>query len=115
MNDEKLDWTDFGIYEPHDLPTDWQHVLSISDGAGYEWSEFYAFYSPTARRFFWSGGSGCSCSGWGDDLKRETDFENGSKADLERAARDFLDDNSYDFTPADGIAAMETLRRWRKP
>ena len=59
---------------------DWEYVAGAEeDDLCYEWDEIHVFYSPSARRSFWSSGSGCSCNGWGEGLSSAADFENGDK------------------------------------
>lgn len=120
MDTKEFNWEDYGIYswgidDGHTLPTNWQHVITVTDGGGgYEWATLHAFYSPTARRFFWLGDSGCSCNSWGDGVGSEADFHNGTKKDLERAVREFLSVHShYGFSATDGIDALAELRRWK--
>lgn len=88
-----VNWNDFGVYRNgeygRDLPTNWLPVTSIDLGCGYEWEEFHAFWSPTARRYFWHGSAGCSCNSWADDVDAEADFRNGGRADLLRAIREW--------------------------
>lgn len=114
MTDQKpIDWADYGVYTAPHMPADWVHVLTVNDGIEYEWSTLEAFYSPTARRYFWYGDSGCSCNWWGDTLTSEADFENGSKADLERAIRTFAGRGS--LNTGDFLTALDDLRRFKAP
>ena len=108
-----VNWSDYGISGDH-LPTNWQHVVSLTDGGWYKWVTLHAFYSPTSRRYFWDYGSGCSCTYWGMDLRSEADFANGSKDDLIRAIRRFRDYCTiYGFSPSDIIDAVNKVRVWR--
>ena len=108
-----VNWSDYGLSGDH-LPTNWQHVVSLTEGGWYEWVTLHAFYSPTSRRYFWDYGSGCSCNYWGMDLLSETDFANGSKDDLIRAIRRFGDHyDIYGFRPSDIIDAVSEVRAWR--
>ena len=112
-----IDWTRFGIYryddEPSQLPDNWLHVVSMDVG-GYEWSTLHAFYSPTARLYFWYGDSGCSCNSWGDKVHSEADFENGDKDALKRALSRFAD-STYSFRPSDLLDAAETVNQFQPP
>lgn len=111
-----IDWTDYGIYRYDDsatLPQDWQHVLTLGDWGGYDWSTLHAFWSPSARRFFWSGSSGCSCNSWGDDLRSEADFENGSKDDLRRAIRAFAEEYQYSVGAGEAFKALDELAAFK--
>lgn len=106
-----IDWSDYGVYE-HELPTNWQHVATIDVGS-YEWATFHAFYSPTSRRYFWLDDAGCSCSSWGDYVRSEADFHNGTKTDLIRAVHSFTAENSEFVSPADVLDTLATIRTWR--
>lgn len=82
---------------------DWVEVFDIDTG-GYEWTAFKGFYSPSARRYFWKGDSGCSCNSWDEDLNNAQDFENGDRAALRNALRDYaageyVDDDFKARTP----------------
>lgn len=107
---EPINWSDFGIYGTHQLPTDWQHVLTVDEG-GYEWTTFHAFWSPTARRYYWSGGAGCSCNYWSQDLSTVADFEDGPKDALARAVRAFVAEH-YILEESDAVTALDELRRF---
>lgn len=74
----------FEANESRRLPgtEDWLEVAKLGDQGGYSWSDFNAYYSPSARRYFWHGDSGCSCNGWGDELGSSEDLQNGGRADL---------------------------------
>lgn len=109
----QLDWSEFGIWRDDKLPTDWAHVASIDASGGYDWTTLHAFWSPTARRFFWASGSGCSCNSWGDDLRTEGDFENGTKDDLQRAIRQFAEDYSYSIPATVVLDAVSDVARFR--
>ena len=92
---EPIDWANaYGIYSPSDdlAAVDWVPVASYDTGGGYDWTTFHAFWSPSARRFFWYGDSGCSCKEWGDNLESPSDFYDGDKAALQRAFREFADE-----------------------
>lgn len=108
-----IDWSHFGIYDRTDnLPTDWQHVLTLDEGVGYDWATLHAFWSPSARRFFWLGDFGCSCNLWGDDVRSESDFENGDKAALRRALRVFTDERNY-INSGQLVDALDELARFK--
>ena len=108
-----INWgNDYGIYGST-IPTDWQHVLTVSSGGGYDWQTFHAFYSPTSRRFYWHGAAGCSCNDWGDELASESGFQNGMKGDLERAVRAFTREYAWAFNAIEVVDAMDELHRWR--
>lgn len=95
---------------------DWVEVGQLGDdGGSYDWTEFRAFYSPSARRYFWHGDSGCSCSGWGDDLSTSESFENGDRAALLRAWEEFAKDHSYGMPTPDYLFGVSEVRKFREP
>ena len=118
MNDQTpkpIDWADtYGIYSPSDdlAAVDWTPVVSYDAGGSYDWTTFHAFWSPSARRFFWHGDSWRSCNWWGDNLHRPSDFYDGDKAALQRAFREFAEEKYLDagdaLRTADQIARFKT-------
>lgn len=108
---EPIDWAYYGVPRERNLPTDWVHVLTMDDGGGYEWSTLHAFYSPSARRYFWLADFGCSCNWWGDFIESEADFNNGKKDDLERAIRAFAAERG--LGPEVAFDALADLRRFK--
>lgn len=107
---------DTGKSEPLPGTEDWVRVAALEDGrCDYEWTEFRAFYSPSARRYLWHGDSGCSCNGWGDDVRTPSDFEDGDRAALLRAWETFTKDHSYDFSPADYLVGVSTIKAFKEP
>lgn len=103
-------------YERLDGTEDWLTVADLEDGRGdYEWTEFKAFYSPSARRYFWHGDGGCSCNGWGDDVSTPADFEDGDRAALLRAWKTFTEDHSYDFDTNDYLSGVAEIRNFKEP
>jgi len=113
----KYRWND-GVREKFQLEgtEDWVVVVELfgDSGGGYEWSEFKAFYSPAARRYFWFGDGGCSCNGWGDYLDLAM-FENGSREDLTRAWRKFTEENKIDFTATHYFDGVQEIRKFEEP
>ena len=101
--------------EPLPGAEDWTEVAEMDDGRGdYEWTEFKAFYSPSARRYFWHGDGGCSCNGWGDEIHSLSDFEDGDRAALLRAWKTFTEENSYDFSAADYADGVSKIRNFKE-
>lgn len=101
-----------GEYKEHRIPgtEDWVTVANEGEG-GWDWCIFNAFYSPSARRFFWHGDSGCSCNSWDDDLKTSADFQDGDRDALLRAWEVFAKD-SYAFSIEDyqrGVSRIRTF------
>lgn len=109
-NRKPINWRDFGIYGDQQLPTDWVHVVTLDDSEGYDWTTLHAFYSPTARRYFWASDSGCSCNYWGEGFMSAAAFEDGDKAALKRALRDF-GTGSY-LTASEVLDALDTVARF---
>lgn len=109
-----IDWSDYGLYNDKQMPTDWLHVTSINPGMGYEWTTLHAFWSPSARRYFWASGSGCSCNSWSDDLRTEADFENGDRDALRRGIRRFVEGHSYSISGVDALDALDEVARFKE-
>ena len=103
-------------YEPIPGTADWIEVAALynSDG-GYDWAEFKAFYSPSARRYFWHGDSGCSCNGWGDGVSSAESFENGDRDALNRAWKAFAEENTYNITIDQRQSGTAALRSFKEP
>ena len=93
---------------------DWIEVATLGEG-GYDWAEFNAFYSPSARRYFWHGDSGCSCNSWEDGLSTAADFENGDRDALIRAWKDFAKENTYNTTTNERQSGTATIRSFKEP
>lgn len=92
----------------------WVEVAALDDGRGdYEWSDFKAFYSPSARRYFWHGDSGCSCNGWGDDVSSAASFEDGDRPALLRAWETFA--KEHFFNTGVYVSGVATLRNFKGP
>jgi hypothetical protein len=103
-------------YKPIAGTEDWIDVAQLDDGCGdYDWTEFKAFYSPSARRYFWHGDGGCSCNGWADDLHTPADFQDGDKAALLRAWEAFAKDNEYSITTAIYTGGVITINNFKEP
>ena len=85
----------------------WEEVITIYQGS-WEWSEFMAYWSPAARRYFWDEQSGCSCYGW--EFEEAADgWENGDRAALLRAVDDF-----YTDTPEEKHEAKMSVRNFKE-
>lgn len=105
-----------GTNSPIPGTEDWVDVAEMEDGRhDYEWTEFKAFYSPSARRYFWHGDGGCSCNGWSDDVKTVSGFEDGDRAALLRAWKVFTEENSYDFDANDYASGVSEIRNFKEP
>jgi hypothetical protein len=78
--------------EPWFKTVDWVPVTSIDLGGGYDWEEFHAWWSPSARLFYYGSGSGCSCNSFSDDYRKVDDFSyTPRKEEVRAAARRFVD------------------------
>lgn len=107
------DWEEYGVYyRAMGGSEDWQHVVSMMSGGGYDWVELHAFYSPSARRFFWHGDSGCSCFHWGADL-RVGDFEDGDRDALLRGLEAFASEHDWAIRTQDALDAHRVVRTWK--
>lgn len=84
---------------------DWVPVVTMDDGGGYDWRTFHGWYSPTARRYFWGSGAGCSCNDFTEDFRSVGDFENGDRPALMAALRRFAEE-SYGFRPTALVDAL---------
>lgn len=94
---------------------DWIEVALLGTQGGYDWCDFNAFYSPSARRYFWHGGSGCSCNSWSEDLANAGDFENGDRAALLRAWEAFAKEYSYSIHVTEYTHGVTTIKNFEEP
>jgi len=93
----------------------WVEAAKLGDQGGYEWCDFNAFYSPSARRYFWHGDSGCSCNSWGEDLTGPADFQDGDRAALLRAWETFAKEHEYSIRTTDYLAGVVTINNFEEP
>ena len=110
----KFDW-DAGDDRPIPGTEDWQLVAQAGDGGGYDWTTWRAYYSPSARRYFWHGDSGCSCNQWSDDVNSAEDFGNGSRADALNALREFAKERIYSISGSEALDASTEIRTFKEP
>jgi hypothetical protein len=89
---------------------DWVEVATLGDQGGYSWTDFNAFYSPSARRYFWHGDGGCSCNSWADGLTSSADFENGDRETLLRAWETFAREREYSITLTEYQSGVSEIR-----
>lgn len=92
---ENVLWDDYSTDAPWFKNVDWIPVTSIDLGGGYEWEEFHAWYSPSARLYYYGSGSGCSCNSFADDYHQLEDFESTPRKEELRAAALRFIDRSY--------------------
>lgn len=111
---KKFDY-DTCTYLPFPGTEDWVEVAKLGDGGGYEWTDFNVFYSPSARRYFWHGDSGCSCNSWSDDLSSAADFHDGDKATLLRSWETFAKEREYSITTSIYLDGASTIRDFKEP
>ena len=102
-------------YQPIPGTEDWYFVTEAGDGGGYNWATWCAYYSPSARRYFWHGDSGCSCSEWSDDLDSSDDFYNGSRADALNGLRKFAKALSHSISESEALDASTEIRTFKEP
>ncbi|UJQ87193.1 hypothetical protein SEA_BAILEYBLU_55 [Arthrobacter phage BaileyBlu] len=94
-----------------------EDFIAVHDfyGGGYDWSSFHAYYSPSARRFFWYTDSGCSCYGPMESVDSIGDFEVGSREDLIRAWNAWaVVTRDYDVTLDEKISGALEIRRFKE-
>lgn len=104
-----------GEYKRMPGTEDWAEVARLGDQGGYEWCDFNAFYSPSARRYFWHGDAGCSCNSWSEDLGNAADFQNGDRAALLRAWEAFSKDYPYSIHVADYTHGITEIKNFEEP
>ena len=111
----KFDWR-AGDDRPIPGTEDWHLVTEAGDDGGYDWTTWRAYYSPSARRYFWHGDSGCSCSTWGDEVHSAEDFGNGPRADALNALRQFAKEHGdYGIRASDALDASTKIRTFKEP
>ncbi|UYL88353.1 hypothetical protein SEA_EVEPICKLES_66 [Arthrobacter phage EvePickles] len=94
---------------------DWIEVAKLGDQGGYEWTDFNAYYSPSARRYFWHGDGGCSCNSWSDGLGSADDLQNGGRADLLRAWEEFAKEHTYSIGVTGYLDGVSTIKKFKEP
>ena len=102
-------------YAPIPGTEDWVEVALLGDqGGSYDWTDFNAFYSPSARRYFWHGDSGCSCNSWSDEVNTPADFEDGDRASLLRAWEQFAKDHEYSIPVSVYLPGVAEIRNFKE-
>ena len=106
-----------GEYGEHAIPgaEDWHLVTELGEGGGYDWTTMRIYYSPSARRYFWHGDSGCSCNSWADSIATIAGFDDGDRAAATRAVRAFAADNEYGVTASGAIDATAAVQTFKEP
>jgi len=94
---------------------DWVETAKLGDQGGYEWTDFNAYYSPSAHLYFWHGDSGCSCNSWNDGISSAADFENGGRNDLLRAWESFAKEHAYTIPINEYIDVVSTIKTFKEP
>lgn len=107
---------DANKYVPLTGTEDWVKVATLhgSEG-GYDWADFNAYYSPSARRYFWHGDSGCSCNSWEEGVSSAADFEDGDRDSLIRAWKDFAETHTYNITTTQRQSGADAIRSFKEP
>lgn len=90
----RYDWKT-SQYERIPGSADWELVAEADSIGGYEWDILAVFWSPTARRYFWGDGSGCSCNSFRDEFDSASDFSDGDRDAVIRAIRAWRDDTEW--------------------
>ena len=100
-------------WNPEEIPgtEDFRLVIKATAYESYEWAEFLAWYSPSSRKYFWSGQSGCSCNMF--EIYKLDNLENGSKQDMVNALRRFMQERDYYYSLERALEYLETAKRWR--
>jgi len=102
----------YGYSESVPGTEDFQEVVSIELGGGYEWNSLEAWYSPGKRRFFWIEGSGCSCNSLGEGFESINDLDSGSREELITAVRNKYE-GAYNASFIDGLADMAMVKAFK--
>lgn len=113
MTDElkTYDW-DTNSYKQMPGTEDWKEVADLDFG-DYSWTTFRVYYSPSSRRYFWHGDSGCSCNNWAKGVASSADFSNGDKEAAARAWESFARDYEYSIHTSDYISGAAQIREFR--
>lgn len=94
----------------------WVEVAQLGGGGSYEWCDFNAFYSPSARRYFWHGDSGCSCcSMWIDGVGKADDFESGDLQELILAWESFAKKQPLFISSSNCSGGVTTIKNFKQP
>lgn len=90
---------------------DWVEVAAFESGGGYDWAIWKCWWSPSARRYFYDGGRGCSCNYWETpDTGSEFTYVE-TKPQLVAALKRFAEDN---YEPS-ALALADEIHRFKKP
>lgn len=114
MSDDPLKpYSYYGQKEQERFPgtEDWVTVAELGNG-GFEWEEFKVFYSPSERRYFWRGDSGCSCNDWKEGVSSKDDFQNGDREAVLRSWEEFTKEYSYVFDVNDYLKGVSEIRKF---
>ena len=85
--------------------------LPVMDaGISYEWDTFVSFYDAESRIFYWRNDGGCSCNYFWDFVTSLSEFENGRKEDLLRAAAAWKSDLYNELEDADYQRFVKAVR-----
>ena len=98
-----------------DSTSDFQYVVGVELGGGYDWDSLQAWYSPSRSKFYWIEGSGCSCNYLGQDVNTIDDLTAGNRQELTEAVRRKYDE-SYSTGPGFAsrlLADLATVKTFR--
>lgn len=101
------------VYTDVEGVEDFQYVLSVELGSGYDWDDLFAWWSPSRRRFFWLDGSGCSCDSISTGVYGLGDFTSGSRSELASAVRAKYDESYSSPKPGDLIDDLARVKKFR--
>ena len=101
-----------GLGDTHTPGTeDWVEVASYDGGGGYEWAIWKCWWSPSARRYFYHGDTGCSCNYWDPPEHGDKFAYVETKAQLIAALKSYADDK---YEPK-ALELIDDIHRFTKP
>lgn len=90
---------------------DWIEVAAYDSGGGYEWAIWKCWWSPSARRYFYDGDSGCSCNAWEPPKVGSAFTYCETKPQLVEALKSFADD----YYEPKALRLIDEIHRFTKP
>lgn len=89
-------------------------VTESGTGGGYEWDEFFAYWHPERRRFFYVSASGCSCNSISDGIYSLDDFESVATKEELVAALKREKGGSYGWSRDDRLHTANVIMAFRE-